>query len=142
MDAISDQQTSDSRAPYIKRLSDSILTDPGIIQSDNRLGIQGTPSGFVANFDTVCMEKPNSVVMAGTELARKFCEREAAFIELDEVVGINITHYIGHVYDLQSDLYSLYSVNGIIVSNCHCWPILVMSSRVQPIAQKLIKVKR
>jgi hypothetical protein len=56
-----------------------------------------------------------------TELARQFLGRHAGYIRSDEVVSVLSREYSGHVYDLQSDLYGLYTVNGIIVKNCRCW---------------------
>lgn len=70
--------------------------------------------------------------------ACNFVFRNAVDITSDQIVNITVTQFKGHVYDLQSDLYSLYTVNGIIVSNCRCDPVL---KRV-PLVKKMIKVVR
>ena len=55
------------------------------------------------------------------QLTRNFLTREAAFIKLNHVTRVSKTiGFAGHVYDLQSDMYSLYACNGIIVKNCRC----------------------
>ena len=42
-------------------------------------------------------------------------------IELADVLFVNKRHFSGHVYDLQS-FSSLYIVNGLVSSNCRCFP--------------------
>jgi intein/homing endonuclease len=38
-----------------------------------------------------------------------------------QITKIRYFNFCGHVYNLQSDPYNLYAVNGIITHNCRCW---------------------
>lgn len=60
-------------------------------------------------------------VFRHTLLARQFADRFAGDITPDEIVGIRVFNYSGHVYDLQCDDYELYITSGVITSNCRCW---------------------
>jgi hypothetical protein len=51
---------------------------------------------------------------------RKFLDRFASLIATDQVVQVRHFDFRGHVYDLQSEMYGLYTVNGILNSNCRC----------------------
>jgi hypothetical protein len=55
-----------------------------------------------------------------TRLAREFVLGFPSLIETDQIVSIRKFDFSGHVYDLQSGLYGLYTVNGILASNCRC----------------------
>ncbi len=54
-------------------------------------------------------------------LARKFLLRFSSSITSEKVSKIRYFNFCGHVYNLQSEPYNLYSVNGIITHNCRCW---------------------
>lgn len=56
-----------------------------------------------------------------TSLARQFVLRFAVDVTLKEIVKIRYFNTSGHVYDLQSDLFQLYTCNGVLSSNCRCW---------------------
>ena len=64
--------------------------------------------------------------------ARDFVLRFASDIALDQIVKIRDFNYSGHVYDLQSEMYELYTCNGIIVSNCRCWLQPILSNEFAP----------
>lgn len=53
------------------------------------------------------------------ELLAQCLDRHASFIDLDEVVSINVKSFRGYVHDLQTAS-TLYSGNGYILSNCRC----------------------
>jgi len=59
-------------------------------------------------------------------LVRQFLLRHAADIALDNVISIRHFQFCGHVYDLQSEIYGLYTSNGIVSSNCRCSTSLTM----------------
>jgi hypothetical protein len=55
-----------------------------------------------------------------TKALRQFVFRNAGFILPDKIVKINRYFYSGHVYDLSSYGYELYTCNNIITHNCRC----------------------
>lgn len=56
-----------------------------------------------------------------TSLARQFMLRFSGLVASEEIVKISYFDFSGHVYDLQSDMYELYTCNTVIVKNCRCW---------------------
>ena len=56
-----------------------------------------------------------------TEGISKFLLRYPGLVELDQVLNVNVFPYSGHVYDLQCDLFELYTISDIISHNCRCW---------------------
>jgi len=56
-----------------------------------------------------------------TSFTREFVLRFASDIATEQVVEVRNFDVACHVYDLQSELYQLYTANGVIVKNCRCW---------------------
>lgn len=56
-----------------------------------------------------------------TSLARQFLLRFSGLVASEKIVKISNFDFSGHVYDLQSDMYELYTCNTVIVKNCRCW---------------------
>ena len=71
----------------------------------------------IANSDAVLTQNAIDGFAANTIELRKFCDRFAGAIELDQLIRINKSFYSGHVYDLSTES-TLYICNGIITSNC------------------------
>lgn len=67
----------------------------------------------------------NNSASANTELLTDCLDRHSAVVESSEVVGVTVSRYIGHVYDLQTET-GLYGCNGIITGNCRCDTIPVL----------------
>ena len=63
-----------------------------------------------------------------TNFSRKFLLRFAHLVTVEQITQIRNFDFTGHVYDLQSDAYELYSGNGVIVKNCRCWIVPVMGT--------------
>lgn len=59
-------------------------------------------------------------------LAREFLLSFASDVALQEIVEIRYFDAACHVYDLQCDLYGLYTCNGVLVKNCRCWIVPVI----------------
>ena len=72
--------------------------------------------------DVVLPQDPGNNDPTDAISVSEFVFRNAAFIETDEIVEIRGSEFSGHVYDLSSDFYELYTCNGIIVHNCQCIP--------------------
>ena len=71
----------------------------------------------IANSDAILTQNAIDRFAANTIELRKFCDRFAGAIELDQLIRINKSFYSGHVYDLSTES-TLYICNGIITSNC------------------------
>lgn len=56
-----------------------------------------------------------------SSLAGEFILRFPGDISFDKIVKIRNFDYSGHVYDLQTGIYELYTCNDIITHNCRCW---------------------
>ena len=54
-------------------------------------------------------------------LAREFVLRFTRDISAQQIVQIRDFDVACHVYDLQNDMYGLYTASGVIVKNCRCW---------------------
>lgn len=63
-----------------------------------------------------------------TKRSREFVSQFAHSIAVEQITRIRNFDFMGHVYDLQSDAYELYSGNGVIVKNCRCWIVPVMGT--------------
>jgi len=78
-------------------------------------------------------QKPLSESRAiDARLAREFVLRFASDIALEQVIEVRNFDFSGHVYDLQSGLYELYTCNGIVVKNCRCWVTGVVREGERP----------
>lgn len=66
------------------------------------------------------------------DLARQYIDRFAGQVTTSEVIDIDVFEFAGHVYDLQVDVYEVYTCNGVLVKNCRCFPSPVASSRQFP----------
>lgn len=44
----------------------------------------------------------------------------SGFVVPSRVIGLVRRRFSGHVYDLQDDMYGLYTCNGVLVKNCRC----------------------
>ncbi len=56
-----------------------------------------------------------------TRLSRKFLLGFSSQVTTEKVVEVRDFFFSGHVYDLQCDMYELYTGNGFIVKNCRCF---------------------
>lgn len=63
---------------------------------------------------------------ADTKLAAEFVRRFSSLIATDKIISVRQFDFSGHVYDLQSGLYALCTVNEIVASNCRCWIVPVV----------------
>lgn len=63
-------------------------------------------------------------ISGASPIFTQFLNRYAGFIELNEVVDIDIFSYHGYVYDLES-ISTFLICNSIVVSNCRCRPLAV-----------------
>ena len=127
-----------SGAGNIALASDGALTAmlPGLLGATNGLVGGGDLSGAAlrahpaplhqlglgtsARLDASPQETPSEYPPANTGLARQFILRFASDIAVEQVVQVRHFDYSGHVYDLQSEIYGLYTCNGILSSNCRC----------------------
>lgn len=65
-------------------------------------------------------QSPSHGLATDASKARDFIFRFSRDIADDKVVKIRNFQYTGHVYDLQSKIYELYTCNSIVVKNCRC----------------------
>ena len=72
--------------------------------------------------------------------SREFVSQFAHSITVEQIVQVRDFDFTGHVYDLQSDAYELYSGNGVIVKNCRCWIVPVMGT-VRVAAEPPVTIK-
>ncbi len=80
--------------------------------------IHGCTSASGCN--TILLEVFNDVHTTTLENLRKSLDRFSSIVQLDEIININVKSYSGFVYDIQTKS-TLYSGNGIILSNCRCF---------------------
>lgn len=115
-------------------------TAGGVVRGANLIGslFSGHPRpldslglGLVArSIDAMSGEEVSDGEAADTSLAREYILRNPGKITIDPVVRIRKFDYSGHVYDLQNDLYGLYTCNDIITHNCRCY--------LQPVTDKAL----
>lgn len=55
-----------------------------------------------------------------SSVAREFCNRFASEVTSSKIIKVRRLRYCGHVYNLQVEPYHLFSVDGVIISNCAC----------------------
>lgn len=85
-------------------------------------------SGVSTGFDPVGNQNAFDSRAVNTKLAAEFIRRFASLIATDKIVSVRKFDFSGHVYDLQSGLYGLYTVNGIVSSNCRCGTTLTFAA--------------
>mgnify|MGYP001608029794 FL=1 len=85
--------------------------------------------GLTPNMDTAFDEMLMQGIATDTPFSREFMLRFAGQVAMNEIVKIRNFEFSGHVYDLQSDMYGLYSGNGVIVKNCRCWIVPVIEEQ-------------
>ena len=78
----------------------------------------GFGSGSVMN-GGIAEDAPDRTTV-DTKLASQFVLRFASLIATDKVRLVRKFDFSGHVYDLQSGIYGLYTCNGVLVKNCRC----------------------
>ena len=105
-----------------------------IIEVKNILGINFPSGGSIAFSGTDLYPGPtescNDSLATAPDHLRNGITRLSRFIELDNIVSIQITACHGYVYDFQS-ISSLLLCNGILVSNCRCRPIAYFRKRTK-----------
>jgi len=74
---------------------------------------------FSSGGNTICQEMFSDVSSTTLKNISKCIDRFSSIIQLDEIININVKSYSGYVYDLQTKS-TLYTGNGIILSNCRC----------------------
>lgn len=79
--------------------------------------IHGLTSSSRSN--TIQIQSSSNRSSTDLQLIRNSLDRHSDTVELQNIISINIKPFIGHVYDLQTPS-TLYSGNGIILSNCRC----------------------
>jgi SPP1 gp7 family putative phage head morphogenesis protein len=81
-----------------------------------RLGL-----GLIAGLNFGSNQSPSESRAIDACLAGEFILRFASDVALQKVIKVKKFDYFGHVYDLQSDIYGLYTCNGVVVKNCRCF---------------------
>lgn len=76
-------------------------------------------SSPVAGFEAGAVHALHDRAVADAELGGDGSEGGASLEPLDELVSVEVSHYEGHVYDLQ-ERSGLLIAEGIVASNCHC----------------------
>ena len=74
---------------------------------------------FASGSDASGLQPQDYTSPRDPELLAQCFDRHASFIDLDEVVSVDVKSFRGYLYDLQT-LSTLYSGNGYIISNCRC----------------------
>jgi predicted ABC-type ATPase len=112
--------------------------NPGYIVGNDKLMRQIFPFGLTSDGNIIFPQGSTNNVDRKMGLARSFMQRESQFIQLDQIINITFSEYSGHVYDLQSDLYSLYTINGVVASNCRCDGIWIVPKTLRPPVERPI----
>ena len=95
----------------------------------------GTATGNNASLaEKAANDRARKAILVG-----QFLLRHAADITLDNVIGVRDFQFRGHVYDLQSEIYGLYTSNGIVSSNCRCSTSLTMDDEATVRAEAIAK---
>jgi hypothetical protein len=76
--------------------------------------------GTITPLDAALLEYASDNAATDAIVAAEFQLRYAKLVSTDYVVSIRQFDFAGHVYDLQSALYGLYSCNSVLVKNCRC----------------------
>jgi hypothetical protein len=133
-DAVLVEDSGYSPTSNPKSLSNLEFRDPGFVKADDfhfRKIISSIPS-LLSDLDAGASQVVSNGLAFDVVPAANFLWRESAFIEPDKITGIIfIPEFSGHVYDLQSDLFGLYTCNGIITHNCYCQATPDEDSRVE-----------
>jgi len=80
-----------------------------------QLSSRATTSG-----DVILSQDAVDDATADAALVGQFLDRFASDITMDQVVDVREFDSSNHVYDLQSEIYGLYTCNGVLVKNCRC----------------------
>lgn len=105
--------------------SQGLFTFPGDVPFQDRWqfrDVNPTASKYIPMFEQFV-----DCFTIDPKLANEFVNRFAADVTLNNVVSVRNFDYSGHVYDLQVEPYQLYICNGVIVKNCRCTLIPVLS---------------
>lgn len=78
-------------------------------------------------FDSVVIQQAGDDTARYATLARKFLDAAAGDVFFDNVTRVREFDLCDHVYDLQSDPYSLYLANGVLAANCRCTVVPVIA---------------
>lgn len=111
-------------APYHTAVNPETISEgffrsaSGVQGDDLALGQMNSSPSLYGN--TSSLDGFSNGTSVAVQLARDFLAREAGFVHFDKIARITKKEFAGHVYDLQSDVYSLYICNGVIVKNCRC----------------------
>jgi SPP1 gp7 family putative phage head morphogenesis protein len=119
-----DQTAADDRTGYSEIGGEALLTLTGEVASNQ----------IVRNMNTETSQRNSQPVQSrigglpiDPVLASEFLDRFASEVTLNEVVEVVEFHFSGHVYDLQVEPYQLYLCNGVVVKNCRCTVVPVIS---------------
>lgn len=87
------------------------------IHGDNFINGEFPPCVRVTDCDSIFFKGSRDWLSADTKDICDFADAFAGIVEFDNVVGINVGFYSGHVYDASSQS-TLYYCNGFLSSNC------------------------
>ena len=87
------------------------------IHGDNFINGEFPPCVRVTDCDSIFFKGSLDWLSADTKGICDFADAFAGIVEFDNVVGINVGFYSGHVYDASSQS-TLYYCNGFLSSNC------------------------
>lgn len=87
------------------------------IHGDNFINGEFPPCVRVTDCDSIFFKGSRDWLSADTKGVCDFADAFAGIVEFDNVVGINVGFYSGHVYDASSQS-TLYYCNGFLSSNC------------------------
>ena len=87
------------------------------IHGDNFINGEFPPCVRVTDCDSIFFKGSRDWLSADTKGICDFADAFAGIVEFDNVVGINVGFYSGHVYDASSQS-TLYYCNGFLSSNC------------------------
>ncbi len=126
MNMIENQNLSNNCPTGFKFFSSTIFRIPVLVEINDFFHRIIMPFKRFLNLNVVQFQNISNSNVSNPILTLNFLDRESRFIKQDNVVDVNRRYYSGHVYDLQSDLYALYTCNGVIVSNCRCDAVLIV----------------
>lgn len=140
-DIVTQQQTADCPAIDSVGQGELLFWNASFVSGDDGIFWQGnasesTGASAAANGHFMLPQQAGDGVSADTVLAGEFLRRNAGLVLYDDVVNVREADFVGHVYDLQSLSYELYTSNGIVVKNCRCWVVESVAELETLVAQQ------
>jgi SPP1 gp7 family putative phage head morphogenesis protein len=113
-----DKPFPDGSSGDLKLGSNGILRHPSMVECNDVFSRQVIGS-WLGRIDTRVVQDSEYRSVGDGDILSNLLKWDIGDISIDNVTSVDVAHFIGHVYDLQTDG-GFFATDEVIISNCRC----------------------